>query len=58
LAEHTSTKSLGEAVETTAVSGSIGWIVLIVIVVIVVLGIAVWQGIVPPSMLPDWLERA
>jgi cytoskeleton protein RodZ len=56
LAEHTSTRSLGNAVEKTASSGSVVWVVLIVLVVVVVLGIAVWQGMVPPSLTPDWLK--
>ncbi len=57
LAEHTSTKSLGAAVETPQPGGSVGWIILIILLVAVVLGIGVWQGIVPSSLLPDWLER-
>lgn len=56
LAEHTSTRSLGDAVERPSTSGSAGWVVLIVVVVVVVLSIAVWQGIVPSSLLPDWLK--
>lgn len=58
LAEHTSTRSLGDAVESPPASGSLGWIFLIVILVVVVLGIAVWQGIVPSSMLPVWLKSS
>jgi len=57
LAEHTSTRSLGDAVETPQTGGSVAWILLIILLVAVVLGIAVWQGIVPPSLLPGWLER-
>lgn len=56
LAEHTSTRSLGAAVEKRPSSGSMGWIILIVVVVIVVLGIAVSQEIVPPSLFPDWFK--
>ena len=56
LAEHTSTRSLGDAVEKPALAGSTGWVILIVAVVIVVLGIAIVQGILPPSLVPDWLK--
>ncbi len=56
LAEHTSTRSLGDAVEKPASAWSTAWVVLIVVVVAVVLGIALIQGIVPPSLVPDWLK--
>lgn len=56
LAEHTSTRSLGDAVEKPASTGSTAWVILIVVVVAVVLGIAFVQGIVPPSLMPDWLK--
>lgn len=59
IANHTSTRSLGEQMgEVRTSSGSIAWIVLIVLVVLVVLGIAVWQGILPDSFVPDWIKGA
>jgi cytoskeletal protein RodZ len=57
LANHTSTRSLGaHHVEHVPHSGAWAWIVLIFLVVATVLGIAIWQGLLPASMVPDWLE--
>lgn len=56
IANHTSTRSIGGAMEHTPSAGSLGWILLILLVVVVVLGIAFWQGLVPERFLPDWLK--
>ena len=57
IAEHTSTRTLGAQMgEAPGSSGSVAWIVLIVLVVVVLLGVALWQGILPDSLLPDWLK--
>lgn len=59
IANHTSTRSIGEQmdeVRTTSASGSVAWVILILMVVLVLLGIALWQGIIPDSVLPSWLQ--
>lgn len=56
IAQHTSTRSIGGPMEETASSGSLAWIVLIVLVVVVVMGIALWQGLVPERFLPTWIK--
>lgn len=45
LADHTSTRSLGDAVEKPASSGSTAWVILIVVVVVVVLSIAFFKAL-------------
>ena len=32
------------------------WVVVILLVVLVVLGVAIWQGILPREMLPGWMR--
>ena len=54
IANHTSTRTLG-AQEAPSQHGSFGWIVLILIVVGAAVGVAFWQGLVPPSWIPSWL---
>lgn len=57
IANHTSTRSLGiHHVEHVPHSGGWPWVVLICLVVLTVLGIAVWQGLLPAAMVPDWIE--
>ena len=57
IANHTSTRSIGEQMdEVKTPTGSIAWVVLILFVVLVLLGIALWQGIIPDSVLPSWLQ--
>jgi cytoskeleton protein RodZ len=56
IANHTSTRAIGESMDASSSSGSIAWIVLIVIVIAIVVGVAVWQGIVPDNVMPRWLR--
>ena len=57
IANHTSTRSLGtHHVEHVPHSGGWPWVVLICLIVLTVLGIAVWQGLLPAAMVPDWIE--
>lgn len=57
IANHTSTRSIGEQMdEVRTSSGSVAWVVLILMVVLVLVGIALWQGIIPDSVLPSWLQ--
>lgn len=57
IANHTSTRSLGtHHVEHAPHSGAWPWVLLICLVVLTVLGIAVWQGLLPAAMVPDWIE--
>jgi cytoskeleton protein RodZ len=55
ISNHTSTRSIGAEMGEVR-SGSWAWIILILVVIAVVLGIAVWQGILPESLLPSWLQ--
>lgn len=57
IANHTSTRTLGaHHVEHVTHSGALSWFVLIFLVVIVVLGVAIWQGLLPAAWVPDWIE--
>jgi len=57
IANHTSTRSLGaHHVEHVPHSGAWVWVVLIFLVVLTVLGIAIWQGVLPAALVPDWME--
>jgi cytoskeletal protein RodZ len=56
IANHTSTRAIGDSMQEVRSSGSVAWVVLIVLVIVVVVGIAVWQGIVPNSLIPQWLR--
>jgi len=56
IANHTSTRAIGEAVEEGGSSGSLGWVVLVVVVIVALLGAAIWLGMVPDGWLPLWLE--
>ena len=58
ISNHTSTTAIGEAMDESHSSGSLAWIVLILIVVAIVVGIAVWQGIVPEHLMPRWFRGA
>lgn len=58
VANHTSTRAIGESMEETSSSGSTAWIVLIVLVIAIIVGVAIWQGIVPESLVPQWLKGA
>ena len=55
IANHTSTRSLAAHEPERPQQSSIGWVVLIALVVIAALAIAIWQGVVPRAMLPQWL---
>jgi cytoskeletal protein RodZ len=55
IANHTSTRSLGEHQIEHKQGGSVVWIVLILILAFVAAGVAVWQGLVPSAWLPAWL---
>jgi cytoskeleton protein RodZ len=56
IANHTSTRAIGASMQEVSSSGSTAWIVLIVVVIAVIVGIAIWQGIVPDSVMPKWLK--
>lgn len=56
IANHTSTRAIGSPMEQAPSSGSAAWVVLIVLVIAVIVGIAIWQGIVPESLMPKWLK--
>jgi len=54
IANHTSTRSLAPH-DSDRNHHSTGWIVMIAVVVFVVIAIALWQGIVPRGLMPEWL---
>lgn len=57
IANHTSIRTLGaHQSEPTSHSGGWIWLVLIFLIVLAVLGIAVWQGLVPSDWVPAWVE--
>lgn len=56
IANHTSTRAIGEAMEEGRSSGSVGWVLLVLLVIGVLAGIAIWQGMVPDGWLPAWLK--
>ncbi|HEV8078397.1 MAG TPA: hypothetical protein VGP45_08425 [Marinobacter sp.] len=56
IADHTSTRAIGESVEEGGSSGSLGWVVLVLVVIGALLGAAIWLGMVPDGWLPLWLE--
>jgi cytoskeletal protein RodZ len=57
IANHTSIRTLGTPhVEHMAHSGGWAWVVLITLVVLAVLGVAIWQGLLPSGLVPDWIE--
>jgi cytoskeleton protein RodZ len=57
IANHTSTRTLGaHHVEHVPHSGAWAWVVLIFLVVVAVFGIAIWQGLLPAALVPDWIE--
>ncbi len=56
IGNHTSTRAIGETMEEQPSSGSLGWVVLVVVAILVLLGIALWQGLVPDSLMPAWLR--
>ncbi|MCD8504852.1 MAG: helix-turn-helix domain-containing protein [Burkholderiaceae bacterium] len=58
IANHTSTRAIGESMQEHRSSGSTAWVVLIVLVIAIIVGIAIWQGIVPDSLVPQWLKGA
>ncbi len=55
IANHTSTRAIGESMEETSSTGSVGWVILVLLVIGVVVGIAISQDVVPDSWLPIWL---
>lgn len=56
IANHTSTRAIGESMQETSSSGSVAWVVLIMMVIAIIVGFAIWQGIVPESLMPTWLR--
>jgi|694.fasta_scaffold144881_2 cytoskeletal protein RodZ len=57
IANHTSIRTLGaHHVEHVPHSGAWAWVVLIILVVVAVFGVAIWQGLLPASLVPDWIE--
>lgn len=54
--QHSSGPGLGMTMEQVETHRSWPWMLIIILVVIVVLGIAVWQGIFPRTMLPEWVR--
>jgi cytoskeletal protein RodZ len=57
IANHTSTRTLGaHHVEHVPHSGAWAWVVLILLVVVAVFGVAIWQGLLPAALVPDWIE--
>jgi cytoskeletal protein RodZ len=57
IANHTSMRTLGtQHVEHATHSGAWAWVVLIILVVLAVLGVAIWQGLLPPGLVPEWIE--
>ncbi len=56
IANHTSTRAIGESMEEVPSSGSTAWVILIVLVIAIILGVAIWQGMVPDSLMPQWLK--
>lgn len=55
IANHTSTRAIGESMEEVRSTSSTGWVILILLVIGVVVGIAISRDIVPDSWLPVWL---
>lgn len=57
IANHTSTRTLGaHHAEHVPHSGAWVWLVLIFLIVFAVLGVAIWQGLLPQAWVPDWVE--
>ena len=57
LANHTSIHTLGaHHVENVPHSGAWVWVVLIILIVVAVFGVAIWQGLLPAALVPDWIE--
>ena len=55
IANHTSTRSLAPHDAERHAKPTL-WLLLIAAFVVAVLGIAIWQGVVPKNLLPEWLE--
>ena len=58
IANHTSIRALSATHDVDRRPGSVGWLVLILAVVVVACAVAVWQGLVPASLVPEWLRSA
>ena len=58
IANHTSIRTLSAAHDVDRRPGSAGWLVLILAVVVAACAVAVWQGLVPASLVPEWLRFA
>lgn len=58
IANHTSIRTLTTAHDVDRRPGSVGWLVLILALVALGFGVAVWQGLVPAGMVPEWLKAA
>jgi Tfp pilus assembly protein PilX len=50
-------RTLGtQHVEQVPHSGAWAWVVLIILIVVAVFGVAIWQGLLPAGLVPDWIE--
>ena len=58
IAQHTSIRALTTAHDVDRRPGSAGWVALILLVVVAACAVAVWQGLVPAGLLPEWLRAA
>ena len=58
IANHTSIRALTTAHDVDRRPGSAGWLVLILLVVAVACAVAVWQGLVPAGLVPEWVRAA
>jgi cytoskeleton protein RodZ len=56
ISNHTSTRSIGQRMESDVSTGSWGWVVLVLIAVALVVGIAYWQDMIPSQVLPSWMR--
>lgn len=54
--QHATGPGLGTTMEQVESHRSWPWMLIIILVVVVVLGIAIWQGILPRTMLPEWVR--
>ncbi|MCC7227462.1 MAG: helix-turn-helix domain-containing protein [Burkholderiaceae bacterium] len=58
IAQHTSIRALTTAHDVDRRPGSAGWLVLILLVVVAACAVAIWQGLIPAGLVPEWLRSA
>ena len=58
IAQHTSIRALTTAHDVDRRPGSAGWLVLILLVVLAACAVAIWQGLIPAGLVPEWLRSA